>query len=338
MKNIITLILALSSYAAFSNTFDSSRYYFEKGLEEKSSKRYLVASGYFKNAIKFNPAYIEAYIENGLVNKEMRRTDESKLNFTRAYELDSKNEIAVTELMELYFNYRQYQQAIEFAKKCKIAPARDRIVALSYFQLEDYARAEKLLLNLVSKNPKDAELTYTTARNYLEMGFELKAIPYYVKAVELLKTNAAWHYELGLIYLNNENFKAASKSFTNAINHGYARNNDVNENLGFACLYSGETEQAEKLLQDVVAKKPGDKELIINVAGAFYEMKMYDISLEFCQKILELDMKDGKALYQAGLCFQKKGQTERGMQMCDKAIELDPGLARLKSKKMKMGL
>lgn len=338
MKNFFTLVLALSSYTAFSNTFDSSRYYFEKGLEEKSSKRYLVASGHFKNAIKLNPEYTEAYIENGLVNKEMRRTDEAKLNFTRAYELDSNNEIAIMELMETYFNYRQFQHALDFAQKCKTCANRDRIVALSYFQMEEYAKAEKLLLKLIAKDPADAELAYTAARNYLEMGFELKAIPYYVKAVQLDKTKNNWHYELGLIYFNNGNFKGAAASFTNAINNGYARNNDVNENLGFAYLYSGETEQGEKLLQDIIAKKPGDKDLIMDVAGAFYDLKMYDESLMFCQKILELDMKDGKALYRAGLCFQKKGLVERGMQMCDKAIELDPSLAGLKTKKMSRGL
>jgi tetratricopeptide (TPR) repeat protein len=65
---------------------------------------------------------------------------------------------------------------------------------------------------------------------------------------------------------------------------------------------------------------------------------MYDKSLDFCQKLLEMDKNDGKALYQAGLCFQKKGQTDRGQQMCDKAIELDPSLASLRQKKMSAGM
>ena len=60
---------------------------------------------------------------------------------------------------------------------------------------------------------------------------------------------------------------------------------------------------------------------------------MYDKSLEFCQKLMELDLKDGRALYQAGLCFQQKGDKERGAQMCDKAIELDPSLRGLKTKR-----
>lgn len=338
MKNIFTLALLLMAYSAFSNSFDSSRYFFEKGMEEKSSKRYLVASGHFNKAIKLNPNYTEAYVENGLVNKEMRRTDEAKQNFTKAYELDNNNDIAIAELMELYFSYRQYQQAIEFAQKCKSCTDKDRIIALSYFQTEDYAKAEKLLLNLIVKNPTDAILYYTMAKNYLEMGLELKSIPYYEKAVLLDKTKGIWQYELGLLYFNNKKFKEAVVSINSAIDLGYTRNNDVNENLGFAYLFSGDVENGEKLLGEIIARKPGDKELIMDVANALYDAKFYDLSLAYCQKILELDMKDGKALYQAGLCFQKKGQTERGMQMCDKAIELDPSLAGLKSKKLSRGM
>lgn len=338
MKKVFTLALMLMAYSAFSNSFDSSRYFFEKGMQEKSSKRYLEASGHFNKAIKLNPTYTEAYLENGLVNKEMRRTDEAKQNFTRAYELDGNNNIAIMELMELYFSYRQYQQAIDFAQKCKSCPDKDRIIALSYYQLEDYAKAEKLLLNLLAKNPIDAELNYTMARNYLEMGLELRSISFYEKAVLLDKTKANWNYELGLLYLNNKKFKEAVVSINNAIEQGYTRNNDVNENLGFAYLYSGDAENGERLLNEIIARKPGNKELIMDVANALYDARFYDLSLTYCQKILEQDIKDGRALYQAGLCFQKKGQVERGMQMCDKAIELDPSLAGLKSKKLSPGM
>lgn len=338
MKSILLLSFCILSLSAYSSDFDSSRYYFEKGKEEKLSKRYLVASGYFNQAIRLNANFTEAYIENGLVNKEMRRLEDAKSNFVKALALDSNNETIIAELAEIYFNYRQYEQAIEFAQKCKTCAGMDRIMAISYYQMEDYARAERLLVALSTKNPTDAELAYITARNYLDMGFEAKAIPFYVRAISLDKSKAGWHYELGLIYYNNGNFKGAVESFNQAINHGYARNNDVNENLGFAYLHSGDVENGEKLLNEIVTRKAGDKELIMNVAYAFYNLKQYDKSLDYCQRLLELDMKDGKALYQAGLCFQKKGLVERGMQMCDKAIELDPSLAALKTKKHNPGM
>ena len=339
MKKLSTLIIAITvSIVAIAQTSDSSLFYFKKGLEEKLAKRYLVASNYYTKATAINPRYVDAYIENGFANKEMRKTDASKQYFTKALELDPQNEIAITELMELYFSYRQYQNAIDMAQKCKTCVNKEKVIALSYFNLEDFGKAEKLLLAMVTKNPKDAEATYTLARNYLEMGLEAKAIPWYVKAVQLDETKSKWHFELGLLYYNNNNYKSAVLYFNKAAEQGYIRGNDFNENLGFAYVYSGDYENGEKLLQDIIARKPGDKELIMDVATAFYDSKKYDKALNYCQKLLEIDMKDGKALYQAGLCFQKKGEVERGMLMCDKAIELDPSLAGLKSKKSLPGM
>ena len=338
MKNTLTLILLLLSCSVFSQSPETPSYYFEKGIQEKAAKRYLVASNHFESAIKLDPKYTAAYIENGMVNKEMRRTDAAKANFTKAYELDNNNEVVIVELVDIYFSYRQFQNAIDFAQKCKTCLKIERIIAMSYYQMEDYGKAEKLLVDLAAKDPSDAEVMYTLARTYLEMGLEGKAIPYYVKALQLDDTRSKWHFELGLLYYNNDNYKNAVLSFNKAAANGFIRNNDFNENLGFSYIYSGDFEKGETLLTEIIARKPGDKELLRDIAVAFYDSKMYDKCLDYCQKLMEMDMKDGKALYQAGLCFQKKGEKSKGQQMCDKAIELDPSLAGLRKKKEIMGM
>lgn len=338
MKNVFTLSLLFSTTALLAQTTDSSSYYFKKGIEEKDAKRYQVASKYFGEAIQLNPTYTVAYVENGYANLEMRKIDEAKQNFTRAYELDPANDAAIKELVELNYNYRHYQKAIDLAQKCKSCPNADRIVAMSYYQLEDYPKAEKNLLPLLERNPTDAELTYITGRNYMEMGMELKAIPYYVKAIQLDENRSNWMFELGLLYYNNNDFKSAVVYFNKAVEKGFIQSNDFNENLGFAYLYSGEYEKGEKLLFEIYERRPGDKDILRDMAQAYYDSRMYDKSLDICQKLLEADKNDGQALYQAGMCFQKKGQKQRGQQMCDRAIELDPSLNKLRQKKMSAGL
>ena len=78
--------------------------------------------------------------------------------------------------------------------------------------------------------------------------------------------------------------------------------------------------------------------MLRDIAEVLYKQKQYDKSLAYCQRLMEIDMKDGKALYQAGLNFQRKGEKDRGQQMCDKAIELDPSLDGLRRKKEMTGL
>lgn len=336
LTSLVAIAITATGFAA--QYTDSSLFYYQKGLEEKKAKRYLVASDNFTKAIQLNTAYVDAYIEKGYANNEMHRTDAAKADFTKALELDNQNEIAIRELTNIYFNYRQYQNALDMAQKCKTCTDKDRITALCYFNMEDYGKAEKLLISLVNKNPKDAELTYTLASNYLAMGLEPKAITWYENAVLLDDTKSKWVFELGLLYSNTNNYKKAVAAYTKAADLGFIRGNDFNENLAFAYVYSGDFDNGGKLLDDLISRRPGDKELIRDVATAFYDSKNYDKSLDYCQKLLEMDMKDGKALYQAGLCFQKKGMKEKGMQMCDKAIELDPSLASLRTKKSLPGM
>ena len=332
MKNIFTLILLLASASVFSQTTDSASNFYQKGIEEKTAGRWLVASQNFDKAIRLNPRYTSAYLENGNVNIEMRKTDAAKANFIKVTELEPGNVAASAQLINLYFSYHQYQAALDLAKKCTSCANNERTIALSYFHLQDYDNAEKILVKLAKSNPTDAVILYTIGKVYLEMELEQKAIYYYQKATAIDNTKPVWMFELGMLYYVTENYKNAVTFFNKATALGFTQSAEFTENLGYAYLYSGEFDKGEKILLTIHNKKRGDKDIMRDLAQAYYDHKQYDKSLEFCQKLMELDIKDGKALYQAGLCFQKKGDLERGMQMCDKAIELDPSLRGLKKK------
>jgi tetratricopeptide (TPR) repeat protein len=333
MKNLFVAAGLLLSIPTFAGTSDSSVYYFNKGIEEKNNKRWLVAHQAFERAIQFDAQNAEAYLENAAVLMEMRKTDKAKENYTRLHDLQPGNKVAIKELTELYFSYRQYDKAIEFARKCTDCSNSNRIIGMSYYQQEDYAAAEKALAAALKQNPADAEATYTMARNYLDMEAYKQAVPWYEKAIAMEGAKSSWMYELALLYYNNNDYKNAVNAFNKAAAGGYEQKNDFNENLGYASLYAGDYDKGEELLLGILKRKPNNTTLLRDMAEIFYQQKQYDRSLGYCQKLMELDPKDGKALYQAGLCFQKKGQKDRGQQMCDKAIEIDPSLDKLRKKK-----
>jgi tetratricopeptide (TPR) repeat protein len=338
MKNLLTILAISSACSVFAQSADSSQYFFKKGIEEKTAKKYLLATQAFEKAIKLNPSFVDAYLENAYAYQQMRKIEFAKTNFTKVYEMQPTNKVAIRELTDLYYNYRQYPKAIEFAQKCSDCENAQRVIGMSYYQQEDYPSAEKALKAALAKNANDAEATYTLARTYLDMEEYKKAVPFYEKAVSMEGSKNIWMYELGLLYYNNNDFKNAVASFDNAAKNGYATTNDFNENYGYAALYSGNYDKGENLLNEIYRRKPGNKDVLRDMAEIFYTQKQYDKSLQYCQKLMEMDAKDGKALYQAGLCFQKKGQKDRGQQMCDKAIEMDPSLASLRQKKEMPGM
>ena len=337
MKKLIlicTPFIYLYTYAAPLN--DSAKIYYDKGIVEKESKRYQQASANFDKAIKFDANYFDAYLQNAYANTEMRRIDVAKNHFTKANQIQPNNAEVIKELSTLYYNYRQWDKAIEFINKCTSCENRDRIIGMCNFEKENYMEAERYLLKALAKLPNDAQVNYTLARNYMDMDAYRRAVPYLEKAVLLEATKSAWAYELGLLYYNNNNFRGAVTAFENAEKAGYTVSNDFNENYGYALLYSGQFLKGEEKLFDIYKRK-GNPEMLRELAQILYDQKQYDRSLDYCQRLLELNPKDGKALYQAGLSFIKLGKKDKGQSMCDKAIELDPSLASKKSSVGDMG-
>ena len=335
----ITTILCLQSCLLFSQINDSAKFYFDQGMQAEKNRLFAVAAKSFEKAILFNKNYSEAYIENGNVNLEMRKVDAALANFLKAFQLQAGGNEITRQLATLYFNNRQFQKAIDFSEKCKDCPDADRIIGVSYYNLEDYGKARNFLQRALSKNSQDAEVAYTLGRTYIELENEKAAIPLYQKAISLEPGRNAWMYELGLIYYSQEDYKNALKYINLAGDSGYNKSNDFYENLGFAQIYTGDINSGIKTLNEVLTRKPNNKELINNMANALYETKHYDTALTYFTKLLDLNPKDAASLYMVGMIFQKKGDKQKGKKMCDKAIEMDPSLAKNRQKKdMPMGL
>lgn len=330
MKNFITPVFLVIAATSFAQNTDSAQHYYAKGIEQKEAKLYSQAMKSLEKAITHNPQFTDAYIQSGYVNMAMYKNSQAINSFSKAKELDPNNATAIKELMELYYNYRQFNKAVELAPQCKGCSNADKIVALSYYQQEDYAKAEKALLNVFAKDNTNADVAYALGRTYMELENRKGMFEFYEKAVALDSTKASWLNELGVICYSAGAYRKAVFYLNKAANAGYQSSNDFNENLGFAYLYSGEFDKGEKLVLGILERKPGNKDLLYDLADAFYGGKQFDKSLQYLQKLLEADANDAKALYKAGQCFIKKGDKDKGQGMCDKAIEMDPSLSRLK--------
>lgn len=333
MKTLLLTIITILSFTQIFSQADSAHFYFKKGADEETAKRYLLSSKYFDKAISFDAKYIDAYIENGRVNIEMRKIFLAKGYFEKALQLQPDNAITIKELASLYFNDRQFQKAIDLAQKCKTCPEGERIIAMSSYQIEDYAKAISGLEKVLAKNPNDAEATYTLGRSYLEIEDYKNAIKQYQKALVLDPAKNVWMYELALQLYNSNDYLNAKKYFVMAGTAGYPKSNDFYENLGFAYINTGDIDNGLKNLTIVLSRKPNNKELLNDMAQALYTAKHYEEALSYYQKLLELNAKDANSLYMAGITFQKMGQKERGIAMCDEAIKIDPALAKNRQKK-----
>jgi len=334
MKNLsITVLFCLAVSFLSAQNADSSQHYLDLGMALKDSGLFAAAARDFDLAIARNPRNTKAYIENGQADLAMKRMGPALGNLSKAHELDPANEEVIKELSQLLFNNREFQKAIDMVQQCKDCPDGNRILGISYYNLEDYGKAQTFLEKAVATNGNDAESAYTLGRTYLELENEKGAIVQFSNAVALAPDRNTWMYELALIYYNQEDYKNALKYFLLAADRGYIKSSDYYENVGFAQLYTGDIGNGLKSVDEVLDKKPNNKELINNIAYALYETKHYENSLTYFTKLVELNPKDASSLFMAGMAFQKMGQKEKGQNICDRAIEMDPSLARNRQKK-----
>lgn len=332
MKSLFFFAAAvLLHFHAFSFT-DSAKYFLLEGNKKFESGLLNAAQKDFEKAIKISPSYTDAHLASARVDMKANRIYQAGQSLNKAYELEPDRKEIIKALMEWNFSSRQHQKAIEFAGKCDCEGA-DRVIGMSYYRMEHYGNAETYLLKALKVNPRDAEAAYTLGRTYMELENFKSTLQYFQQAVDADPTRANWQYELALLYYNASDYAKSLQHFEAAVTAGYRVDNDFLENMGFCQLYAGEVETAMATLNQVIERKPNNANLMKDIAQAMYATKRYQGAIQFYENALTIAPDDAPSLFMAGMCFQKMGQKEKGQALCDKAIEMDPSLARNRQKK-----
>jgi tetratricopeptide (TPR) repeat protein len=212
-------------------------------------------------------------------------------------------------------------------------------LAKSFYGKEDLGNAIKYFDFAAKEDPNNPDIPYTVARSYADMYNYKSAIPYFQKAIALKPNETRWIYEMALIYYAIPDDQNSLKYMLEAADKGYKKDNEFMMNLSTAYLNTGKVEEGAGILKEMLAKRPSDINILNSLADAYYDAKRYDDAINYYDELLKVDMKNAEALYMIGMSYQKKGEKEKGIALCDKAIQLNPSLQSLKQeKKMPGGL
>ena len=347
IPKILSICLLLTTMAATSQNSvsvikigtDSADYFLQKGLLEKQNGRRLESLKNFEKAARFHANSKEITIEMALAYLDLRRYSQARETFQKMVALGDNSAATYKQLMMLSFQLKQHADVLLYADKLKAADPAEKVlyyVGKVNYEMDNYGDAIKYLNGAAKEDPVNAEIPYLVAHCYADMMNYKLAIPYFQKAIELKPTEPYWLYELGLICYAMHNDKDALKYMLEAADKGLKRDNDYLENLGIAYLNVGSLDEGVNILNEILKRKPSDMNILNMVAEAYYYKGKYDLATEYWDKVLGYDKADASALYMIGMCYQKKGGKEnldKGIALCDKAIELDPGLASHKQKK-----
>ena len=332
-------LLFLASYAIVplkAQTPDSAIFFFLKGKEEIGQRRFLPAFNDLQKSSRLDSSNIETARDLGLTAMELRKYDEARTAFLKVERKQSNDTTAIVNLTTIYFWTHQWEDATKYAAKAQKLHAGQKnyyVLGKSYYELEDYGQAFNYLPSAASEEPKNPEIPYMIARAYVDMNNYKPAIPYFQKAIALDSSKVEWIYECALTFATIYDDESALKYYDIAASKGYKKDNDFYENIADSYIAIKQPEKAIKILQDLLIKKPADLELLNSLAFTTYKLKKYDQAIDYWDRILSYDKQNARSLYMIGMAYQKKGDDQKGKQLCDRAIEMDPSLKSLKTEK-----
>lgn len=332
-KIILTLATVCISAAAFAQT-DNAALHLKKGLEEKEKGHLMVANKQFDSAYTFNKTDKQIVAELAKSLFDLRRYAQAREKYLELEKLGGANAEVYNQLMTLSFNMRQFPDAIKYAdlyKKADPTAKTAYFIGKANYDQENYGEALKYLDIAAKEDPKNAEIPYMVARAYSDMNNYKLAVPFFQTALAL-QANNRWMYELGLIYYAMNDDNNSLKYFLMAADNGYKKDNEYLENLSIAYLNTKQIDKGLDILVEALKRRPADINLLNMIAEANYDAKRYDKAMEYWDQVLAMDKKNASSLFMIGMCYQKKGEKEKGQALCDKAIEMDPTLAKNKQK------
>ena len=340
----VSVAYSQTSITAINITVDSADFFLQKGLQEKLNGRRLESLKNFEKAAKYDANSKTITAELAAAYQDLRKYGNAREMYIKLVTLGDESAATYKQLMLLSYQMKQNDDVIVYANKLKKADPSEKVnfyIGKVNYDTDNYGEAIKSLNEAAKEDPTNAEVPYMIARSYADMMNYKLAIPYFKKAIELDPKQSYWVYELGLICYAMHDDKNALKYILEAGDKGYKKDNDYLENLGIAYLNVGQLDSGVVMLNEILKRKPSDLNILNMVAEAYYYKAKYNQAIEYWDRVLEYDKENASALYMIGMSYQKKGgkeNTEKGIALCDKAIELDPGLASLKQKKMMAGL
>lgn len=339
MKKYLFILTSLGISSALFAQSDSSAFYFQKGLDEKAKGHSIIAVQQLEKAYTFNKNDKQIVSELAADYLGLRRYAQARDKFLQLETMGDKSDSTYRQLTLLSYNARKWDDAIKYALLLKKQNVNEKLawyIGKSYYEKEDLGNAIKYFNFAAKEDPTNPEIPYTIARAYADMMNYKEAIPNFLKAIEL-KPDPRWIYETALIYYALPDEQNSLKYMLMAGEKGYKQDNEYLQNLAIAYTNAGKQDEAINLLKGILEKRPTDINVINMLAEANYDGKKYDEAIAYYDKLMQIDSKNAEALYMTGMCFQKKGEKQKGMAICDKAIQLDPSLQNLKQEKKMPG-
>ena len=334
-------LMFLGAQFANAGTFsdDSVAYYMQMGKEMQEARKYAEAWRFYEKAAKTNPGNVEAQL--GIVDActKMNRMAPAIKALEDVNKIDPKNDQVLWKLVKVYFKFGQYQKVIDLApqvqQRMPDGKKWDYMLGKSYYSIQNYGKGIQHMLKAVKDDDENADALYLIGHMYTLMSNYKPAIPYYEKALALDQENSYSQrvYEFAMVLATAGDFEKSVKWFQTALDKGFTARDDFYLNYAYTLADAHKTDEAISMMEGMLKRRPMDLALLNSLADICYHSGRFKQAINYWDRVMAMDEKNARPLYQIGLAYIKMGNTTDGQLLCDKAIVMDPSLQVLRHEK-----
>ncbi len=328
---IVLLLTTSNTVFALPYNKDSAVFYFQKALLLQTENKVKDAISALEQAIAYDSANIDVRIAYVNVLEQQKKFNAAKTELERILEISPNHLSALDKIININFLFNRWSEVINYGLKALLIKEEDKIrymVGKAYYEMEDYGNAKEMLEKAVWHDPHIKDRVVLLGKVYIELSEYYNAVNAYKLAIDI-EPDKDILYEYGLLNYTINNEKDAVKYYELAAEKGYKTDLDYLENLGTAYL-SFDINKGLEILNKVLEKKPKNREILMEIAHAYFKRKNFQSAAETFYKLYLNDSRNNEALYMSGLAYIRSGDKLKGSEICEKALGIDPSLSHLK--------
>lgn len=333
MKYIFPLLSLSFSVSAQLQNKDSAAFYLQKAQEFKKARKIWDAEKSYLKAIQFNATDDKIRLELADYYLGFRKYFQAFEQYNAILQSNPDHTAASQKQLELSFQLHRWQDVIaqgsRMAAKNMAVPNLDYMLGKAYYETENLGKAQTHLQKIISKTPVNEEAVILMGKVYIELSNYRMAMNLYKRAVESDSGNFNLIAGLAQLHYVMKQDREAVKMYELAAQKGLKQNLEYWENLGI-CYLSFDINKGVEVLYKVLAMKPDEPEIMTQIAQAYMKAEKFDEAFEYYNNIYKADPDNSKALYMSGVAIIRKGDKKKGAAICEKAIAMDPELAKLR--------
>ena len=156
--------------------------FYTLGNIQKKQKKFEDAIESFKEAIKANPNFSEAYNNLGSTQKSLNKFEEAIFSYKKAIDLKASNVQAYYNLASLLYLLENYIQASNYFKNIINLKARQEEIceryAICLFKINKKTEVKDFILKVISKFPKNRVLNNLLGQSLLALNSHKEGLSY----------------------------------------------------------------------------------------------------------------------------------------------------------------